>query len=290
MNTKGILLVAVAGCLLLGAADKAEAVAVPCFGCVSTADFREAAALRGRGVHDVYNLDNNTIQRWQIPDTGTVPLSAGQGASTKAAPPQSTPRQLENSPSAVDELNKAHQVYVLGGKSIRPIFVVPHGQLSLTLTQGRTIHDVVFDQNLRAQIASAAASDTLISRITSESLITAMQDLKSLAASSLGLRDQAGLIIRVVMEDGGYVDVKVDIDEPVGNVLDDTARTASGQLVPTTPAQAVGTWTYSPVDNLNAMTNHLQRLGVALENRGAGGTVRTITCAITMCVIEWHPR
>lgn len=248
--------------------SSAEAAAIPCVGCETTQEFRERASLRGPGTHYVYNLATNVMQTWRIP-TNHRPNSVGGGQVAGVAQSGSGAAvQIENPQAAVQELALAHRVYVIGGRSMRPIWVVPHNELGVSHTSGRTVHDVVYDQNLKAQIESAAASDDLISRITSENFITALIDLKSLATSALGLRDQAGMIIRVEMEDGGYVDVQVDITQSVGTLLTDTARTASGQLVPThTPI--VGTWTYSPVDNLGAMATHMQRLGLPIERRGA---------------------
>lgn len=282
---RSLLIAAFAAASLLCSQDS-EAAPKRCDSCHSDVDFRLIAEAMGPGSHHIYNLNSNILQHWRVPP-GVVPLSGAariNSSSTSAT-------KLANSPEAVDELSRAHTLHVIGAGSIRPIFNVPVDLLNLTATQGRTAHDVVVDNNLRGQIESKTASTELMSQVAGAEFINALSDLVNVGTSILGLRGQAGMIMRVVMSDGSYIDVQIAIDQSIGEVQIETARTAGGQVIPGHVQETTGTWTYSPVDDLGRMVDHFRTLGATVRIVGPpSGIVRSLSCTPTGCVAEYFFR
>ena len=207
-----------------GIVGPAQARPVRCDSCVEEIDFRLVAEAAGPGTHAVYNLRLGTMRTWEIPQGHTI--------ARVGDPSSSGPMQVANTPETEQELVKAHTLHVIGGGSLRPIFNVPVRMLNLAHAQGKTAHDVVHDYNLRAQIESAAASRELIDAITSAGFPNASMDLASIGTSASGLRDRAGMLVRLVMDDGSCIDIEVATDDTVGTVLVDTARTAGPSAAP----------------------------------------------------------
>ncbi|WP_236621804.1 hypothetical protein [Luteimonas huabeiensis] len=181
---------------------------------------------------------------------------------------------------AVNELNKAHTLHAIGG-DLRPMFNVPVHMLGLPAShRTKTAYEFVKDYNMRSMVSSAVGDAGVISQVTSSNLIGALQDLKSLVTSYLGLRDQAGLIFKVVFTDGSYVQFTVDIDSPLGTYIEDSARTAAGQAIPSSIDDVRGTWTNGGGDNLGPMADHFGRLGATMTFVGAaGGAITSIVCS-----------
>lgn len=273
---------ALVSCALLAAFGyfgQAEASVKRCDSCYHDTDFREAARTLGEGSHFVYNLRDNTVQRWQIPYNPLIrPHSAGNTQPVKLAVP----------PAVVDELNKAHEIYLIGG-SLRPIYNVPVSILDVFNATNRTAYDVAFDANLRAMIESASADQGVIDAVTGANIRNAIADLLSLATSYLGLRDQVGLTFKIIMSDGSSVLIKVELDEPIGEYVNGSARTPNGQLIPETLNQVQGDWVGGGGDNLRPMVNHLTDLGARLYWSGGGasgsGSISGISCAGGVCII-----
>jgi len=199
----------------LGIVGPAQARPIRCDSCVEEVDFRRAAEAAGPGTHAVYNLRLGTMHTWHVPPGHTI-VGAGSG---------SGPRQGANTPETERALGKAHTLHVIRGGSLGPIFNVPIRMLNLAHARGKTAHDVVHDYNLRAQVESAAASRELIDEITRASSPSATMDMASIGTSASGLPDRAGMLVRLVMDDGSHVDIEVVADATVGTVLVDTART-----------------------------------------------------------------
>ena len=147
-------------------------------------DFRSKAIAQGAGTHIVYNITNNTVQQYYIGrstdgDGPVVPLAAHSAAERNAptvtAATQNIRRQTPPA-AAVEEVRLGHELYVEGGLTIRPTFVVPVSQLGLDANAAsKTAYDYVGDYNLQAMVESAvgdaitrAAAGQLISSDSGE--------------------------------------------------------------------------------------------------------------------------
>lgn len=284
---KKYYLAALIGISSLFTLGTAEARVYRCDSCYTDNDFKVLAKTLGNGQdHIIYNLPANLIQTWWVPDDGIIvdPLS---GAGTFALPSQ-PPTKITTPPSAVIELDKAHTVYVIGGGTLRPIINVPISELHLPHALNKSAYDVVTDANLRAMVESAAGDIAVMSAVTGANLLTAIADLTGLATSYLGLRDQSGLLFKVVMSDGSYFHIKVEINHPNGDYLEGTARTASGQLIPESIYDVQGEWSGSS-DNLAAFVDHVIELGAKVTYVGTGGVITGTVCsgsgADKVCVV-----
>lgn len=265
----------------------AQAASKRCDTCYSDYDFKSVARSMGGGSHFIYNLHDNTIQRWYVsydapPMDPFESRSSVQTLSSANAPvKQSVPY------AAVDELNRAHQVYLIGG-AIRPIYNVPISVLDAPLLQHKTAYDAVSDANVRAMLESAAADQSVIEAVTGANIRNAIADLMSIATSYLGLRDQVGLTFKIVMTDGSTIFIKIELDEPLGEVVDGSARTASGQLIPENLPQVNGNWigTSGGGDNLSPMVTHMSNLGAEMKWGGpSSNPVLAISCVLGTCII-----
>jgi len=265
-------------------APRAEAEGVPCLGCKTTQDFRDRVSVRRPGTYYLYNLNDEIMQTWRVP-AGYVPQSHDHLERTTSNK-QAGPVQLANPPGALDELAKGRRIWVKGGNTLRPTFNVPHTSLNVAATNGRTIMDVVYDENLKAQIESQAADVELLGSPLGNDFWTAAADLLTTGTAYLGLRDKTGVTIRVYMEDGGFIDVRVDIEDTVGNADESTARSAGMQLVPKYPEQAVGDWVKRPGDDLESLAHHLERIGKVVEREpGVGRLIEAIACSPIKCKV-----
>ncbi|MEZ0469426.1 hypothetical protein [Luteimonas salinilitoris] len=268
----------------------AEAAVRRCDACTSDYDFRLIAQEIGPGDHLIYNLQDNILQRWRIPyDSPPIDPFGQQGS--RALPSSSHPTELTPQAGAVKELDKAHRVYNIGG-SVRPMINVPVSVLDLMpQVQNKTAYNVINDFNLRGMIESAAAHPDVVSTVTGANLQTAIADLMVLVQSYLGLRDQTGLMFRIVMSDGSSVYVFVKLDHPIGEFVEGTARTDGGQIIPETRNAVQGEWHGGPgVDNLAPMVSHIRGLGGAITySGGSSGTVTGISCTPEICVVTTVP-
>lgn len=261
----------------------AEATGLRCDSCVTDADFRMAAEGRNRsGTFHVYNVRTNTIQSWRVPAGGGV-ISSAQYSNRASG----SPIRVNSPDVAIDELNRAHRVYVIGNGTLRPIFNVPASHQRIPATVGRTAYDVLYDRNLRGQIEAQVGSTSFISSVTSENLLTAMADLVGIATSLLGLRDQTAMVIRYVLDDGSYIDIEVKLDETVGTVLENTAKTAGNQVIPYKLEDVQGTWLALPGDDLSAMAGHFRRLGASVTSTPAGARITGIVCVPGRCDVQF---
>ncbi len=280
---------AIIGISLLLTLGNSEAAVKRCETCYSDYDFKNMARTMGPGQHLIFNLHDNILQQWRVPyDTPpTEPFSTGKRVATASV---STPTKEIPPAAAVEELNKAHQIYVLGG-ALRPFINVPISVLDLPFAQNKTAYDVVYDANLRGMIESEAAHPDVIDTVTGQNVLTAIVDLASMATTHLGLRDQTGLSFRIVMTDGSYFYVTVELDKPIGSYVEGSARTNAGQIIPEELSDVQGTWygTGSGGDNLTRMVSHMQTLGATVQYSGpSSGAIISIVCAGDICVITVH--
>ncbi|MCC8490384.1 hypothetical protein, partial [Xanthomonas citri] len=210
----------------------ANAANIRCDTCATDLDFREQALIQGQGTHNIYNLFDNTIQTWQVPrqDTGTDPLRIDQKPLTTRAAAQ-PPVRVATSPQAVTELDRAHRVFVSGGYTLKPIINVPVGIVNVPSAQSKTAIDVLSDFNLRSMLAPGVASNGVYSTVVGTNLATALADLLAVAASPLGLKQQAGVTFRIIMADGSTIDFKISLDTTNGEYVNGSARTPGGQLI-----------------------------------------------------------
>lgn len=285
---KSYLLAVLLSASILAIPAQADARVARCDTCRTDIDFRNRAQVLGPGQHLVYNLSANILQQWYVP-WGTPPTDPKFHRQAQAFSGRIT-KQIPN-PAAVEELDRAHEVYVEGGGSLRPIINVPISILDLPFGQNKTAYDVVRDFNLRSMIESAAADYEVLSTVTGDSLMTAIADLKSIATSYLGLRDQVALLFRIVMTDGSYFFVLINLDQPNGEYVEDSARTANGQAIPEEIEDVNGEWNGSVGDDLGPMANHMRILGATLNFVGSsGGTIKSIVCSGTgsakVCVVR----
>ncbi|MFC3657420.1 hypothetical protein FZ025_03565 [Xanthomonas hyacinthi] len=263
---------------LYSAPSKSDAANIRCDTCVVDDDFREQALVHGQGTHNIYNLLDNTIQTWKVPkqDAGTDPLKAGAGRVTIQAGSQ-PPVKVSTTSAAITELDRAHKVFVIGRYTLRPIINVPVGIVDVPSAQDKTATNFLSDQNLRAMLSSAIASNSVYSTVVGTNLATAIADLMAVAASPLGLKQQVNLIFRLVMTDGSSVDFNITLDSATGHYIEGSARTPAGQLVPDKIDQVQGEWTDAGGDDLNSLASYMGSLGATMQWSGSGHVTR-IAC------------
>lgn len=276
-------------------AQRAEAVPVRCDTCQIDGDFRAEAVRMGPGTHLVYNVSTNVIQQYYV---GSSTGGGGGGEEPRAAR-AAAPVVLKQTPppAAVEEVRRANRVYVEGGQSLRPTYVVPVDVLGLNPdAASRTAYDYVRDQNLRAMVESATGSVNVISKIVDANFLTSLSDLIQMTSNYTGLRDQARLMFRVVFKDGSYVTVIVNLEHQNGESEVGSERTAAGQLIPADIQQVEGKWTDYGGENLGRMADHMASLGASMKYTGptSSGVVQAITCSGSgtskTCVVEYMIR
>lgn len=286
-------------------------IPVRCDSCRLDSDFMFAAEGRGPGNYYVYNVPLNKIQRWTVysrTPPGGQPYSVGGNLSVQQSGQnnralqvgirQPTQGNVPNAPKA--ELDIGHRLYVANGNTLRPVYVAPIGELGLPHLEQLTIFDLINDRNMEGQIESAAGDPQFISKFTNRNILSAARDLLNIGTTYLGLKDQATMIIRVVDTEGSYIDVHVKYDEVIGQVQRKSARTASGQIIPTDIQDANGRWQNLGPDNLERLADHLERLGANVEHvtsgggtaagSGSGGMITGIVCTSTSCKVTRLPR
>lgn len=265
-----------------------------CDTCTKSQDFKNRALAAGQGHHLVYNLATNQGEYWHVVVNRPGPggpggpenprfagITAGAEANSRAFPA-----------SATEELNRAHQLHVIGGGTLRPIINVPISYLDLNESTARkTAYDFVGDFNMQRMVESAAGDPAVISEVTGSDLLTALADLQGLATSVLGLKGQADLLFRIVMTDGSSVDIRIRLDHPNGEYLADSARTAGGQAIPSHLHEVRGEWTNENGDDLGPMINHFVRLGATVHYLGPStGVIKKSVCsgsgADRICEVE----
>ncbi|MBT2767591.1 hypothetical protein J7J08_08060 [Stenotrophomonas sp. ISL-67] len=275
-------------------AQRAEAVPVRCDTCRDDGDFRAEAIKLGPGTHLVYNVGANVIQQYYIKSS----TSGGGGQEPRAARAASQVVLKQTPPpAAVEELRRGNRVYVEGGMSLRPTYVVPVDVLGLNPdARSKTAYDYVRDQNLRAMVESATGNVNVITNIVDANVLTSMSDLVQMTTNYTGLRDQARLMFRVVFKDGSYVTVIVNLEHQNGESEVGSERTAAGQLIPADIQQVQGTWTDYGGENLGRMADHMASLGASMKYTGptTSGFVKGITCSGSAngktCVVEYMIR
>lgn len=270
-----------------------------CDTCTTSADFKARALAAGQGHHLVYNLPGNKIEYWHVVVDRPGPGGPGGPENPRAVGPSAVgPMSGARAESRVvpaaasEEFNKARTLHVIGGGTLRPIINVPISYLDVYPSVGsKTAYDFVNDYNMKGMIESAAGDAELISEIVGSNLLTALADLKGLATSLVGLKNQADLIFRIVMTDGSSVDIRIRLDHPNGEYLAESARTAGGQPIPENVHQIQGEWTNEGGDDLQPLVNHFAHLGATIHYYGpSNGVIRTTVCsgsgAQRICEVE----
>jgi hypothetical protein len=273
-------------------AQRAEAIPLRCDSCQNDGDFRAEAVRMGPGTHLVYNVGANVIQQYYVGS------STGGGGGGGVVPRAANPVVLKQTPpaAAVEEVRRANRVYVEGGQTLRPTYVVPVDMLGLNPdARSKTAYDYVRDFNLRAMVESAAGNVNVISQVVGADVLTAVSDLIQLASNYTGLRDQARLMFKVVFKDGSYVTIVVNLEHQNGQSEPGSERTAAGQLIPSDIQQVQGTWTDYGGENLKAMATHMGALGAAMVYSGpTSGSITGIVCSGSgngkTCVVQYMIR
>lgn len=216
------------GLIVLGALLGTSAVARPirCDTCKIPGDFMREAEAAGAGAHIVFNVKDQLVSMWTVAhDESTDGAIARTITSTREIP---VPLGI------AEELRQAHGLYVQGGGTLRPLFVVPVARLGVNPhIRDKTAYEFVLDRNMQAMIETAAGSSAVISELTPADIQTALVDFASSVTDHLDLRDQAALMLKVMFKDGSYVIIKVDRDHANGQYEPDSARAATGQRIPT---------------------------------------------------------
>lgn len=275
--------------------QRAEAVPVRCDTCQIDGDFRAEAVRMGPGTHLVYNVGANVIQQYYV---GSNTSGGGGGGQEPRAARAAGPVVLKQTPppAAVEEVRRGNRVYVEGGQTLRPTYVVPVEVLGLNPdARSKTAYDYVGDYNLRAMVESAAGNVDVISKVVGANVLTAVSDLIQLASNYTGLRDQARLMFKVVFKDGSYVTIVVNLEHQNGQSEPGSERTAAGQLIPSDIQQVQGTWTDYGGENLAAMASHMGGLGAAMVSSGpTSGSITGIVCSGSgngkTCVVQYMIR
>ena len=294
----GIKVALAVGCLFgIFVAQNALADPIECE-CIDSFSKRMAAESYGIGDHLVFNIANNSIERYIVERSGgeiEVPRRAGYPAFgprsasnlkvTRAAVPQ----------EAIQELNTAHQLRVEAGGTINPIYVVSMGQNGLP-GAGLTAYDVVANINLQSQIADVISSEDFINLVVTASVRSYFSELYSLASSWLGLKGEANMQFKVMGSDGSFFYVIISASEPRGRYVKGSARSKGGEWIPDSKEEiSGGVWTGGSTGYgggaLDYMVNHLDRIGATISFVGGGGgstggQVIGITCAEDVCYIQ----
>jgi len=280
--------------LLFASTVASAAIPVPCATCKTDNDFRARAVLeeaitnRG-GTYWVYNLADNTVQKWTIkassgggggPVPTTIPsylrgMASANGTQTKGT--------VE--PAVTGEVNAGHKVYIEGGFSMRPIYNVPVSMLNMSVTNNQTVYNILSDQNLKAQLESKFAQYDFALSIVKATYMAELTNLIQLSTDYLGLKDQARVVFRLVMSDGSYIDLFWDPLDTTADTQENTARTANGQLIPENIQQLEGKWT-GESDNLGGLVEHAARLGASIEYVGEGNWINSMSCTPKVCIVE----
>ncbi|MFC3131320.1 hypothetical protein, partial [Coralloluteibacterium stylophorae] len=179
------------------------------------------------------------------------------------------------------------EVVVLGNGTLSPRFQVNAGDFGIP-GGDKTAYDVIRNDNLKTQISDAVADFETIDAITGHDFATAYMDLKGLATTYLGLRQQLKLLIKVKMSDGSYFYVEVSEAHPFGEFIDGSARTEGGQLIPETIDQVQGTWEGGATSgdmSMGGMAGHMAALGAEISYSGSGSTLVGISCGAGVCVV-----
>lgn len=255
-----------------------------CNSCITDADFKARAVrdanLNGGGEFWVYNLKDNIAQKWRIVTSGPVdpPGTVSRAAAGSA--------KLPLEPEVSAEVNAGHTLYIIGGNSTRPLYNVPIEHLQIPAASGKSVYDVMLDGNLKGQIESKLGDTAVLNSIVNANVIASLIDVAQMATNHLGLKEGSFLNFRVVLEDGTYIDVHLDIAKTTGDVQEDTARTQSGQVVPAGGSELNGKWNYSPADNLGALADYFAGLGAVMVETGEqGGIVTGISCIAARCQV-----
>ncbi|MFI8573510.1 hypothetical protein ACIGEO_18625 [Stenotrophomonas bentonitica] len=279
----------------------AAAVATPAFSaqpvhcptCVTDSDFRQRAMLEeavtnAGGTFWVYNLPTGTVQKWYIPRSngggggGGTPRSVLNSAAA-AATPRGQQQPVEAHVQA--EVQKGRAVYIKGANSLRPLYNVPVEMLNVPAAAARSVTDVLSDANLKAQLESKLGDTDVVASIIGPDLLSAIVDLAQMATNALGLKEGTYVNFRLIMEDGTYIDFHLSVQKTTADAQEDTARTASGQLVPESIQQLNGTWTTNGgADNLDRLGNYFESIGATMIDEGSGGYTSAITCAGGRCI------
>lgn len=275
----------------LGASPAFAAKPVHCPGCVTDADFRQRAVLEeavtnAGGTFWVYNLGAGTVQKWSIYRS----IGGGGGGTPRAVRAVTTATssgkatQLPVEPYVQAEVLKGQAVYVKGGSSLRPLYNVPVGKLNVPAAIGKSVADVMLDANLKAQLESKLGDTDVVGSIIGDSLLSAIVDVAQMATNALGLKEGTYVNFRLVMEDGSYLDFHLSVQKTTADAQEDTARTATGQLVPENLQQLNGNWSTNGVDNLDRLASYFELLGAVVVTEGNGGFTNAISCSHGRCV------
>ncbi|MBN6102701.1 hypothetical protein JR064_11035 [Xanthomonas sp. CFBP 8703] len=284
--------------LLLASTGANAAIPVPCSTCKTDDDFRTRAMLeeaignRG-GTYWVYNLADNTVQKWTIKASsggggGPVPTSVPSYL-RGVAPASNGQTKGTVEASVVGEVQAGHKVFIEGGGSLRPIYSVPVSMLNMAVTNNQTAYDVVWDQNLKGQIESKFANRDFVLSVVKATFLAELTNMLQYTSNYLGLKDQARVVFRLVLSDGSYVDFFWDPLDTTADAQENSARTATGQVIPENIQQLQGKWV-GETDNLGAFVEHAARLGASIEYVGEGNWINSISCSPKSCIVERNMR
>lgn len=137
--------------LLFASTVASAAIPVPCATYKTDNDFRARAvleeAITNRGTYWVYNLADNTVQKWTIKASsgggGGGPVPTSVPSYLRGVAPLSD-RQTKGTvePAVVSEVDAGHKVYIEGGFSLRPIYNVPVSMLNMSVTNNQSAYNI----------------------------------------------------------------------------------------------------------------------------------------------------
>ncbi|GHH60228.1 hypothetical protein GCM10009090_35360 [[Pseudomonas] boreopolis] len=205
-------------------------------------------------------------------------------AATAASESRATKQTVEQ--TVIAEVNAGHNLYIVGKGTLRPIYYVPISYVNLASANNKSTYDIVRDNNLKAQIESKLGDLDIVRSIVKQDVLATMVNIMQVATNYVGLKEQARIVFRVVMNDGTYIDFFLNPLDTTADAQENTARTASGQLIPENSQQAVGSWTAQGSDNLGQMADHMGKIGASVEYVGEGNFVNSITCTPQRCIVE----
>ena len=277
-------------------ADEASAKQIRCDTCRDDLSFRAEAERAGQGTHIIYSLETAAVQQWYVGPGGTggggVPSGLPNTPARVSIRSSPTVQKQTPPPGATQEAARARDLYVVGGGTIRPIIVVPIGNLPVNPNiHDATVYNFINDRNMQGQIETAAGRPEVLTANVGADVLTALADLTNLATNYLGVKDMAALLFKIVFKDGSYVIIQVDLNHANGKYEPDSARTAGGQTVPSNLDEVQGVWWNYSAEDLSPMVSQMQYLGATITYVGSQhGSVRTISCsgsgAAKTCVVE----
>lgn len=241
-----------------------EAILVRCDGCNETAMANKAVRF-GPGIHTLYSLPDGEARRYLVEEEAGF----NYGATEMRGVPQ----------AERDIIDNFVQFHGLTGGTMNALVEVDASDWWPTLS-GRTAFDVAWNHNLRMQIASHIAMEGI--PITQAVVSTVV----SYVMSAMQVSGEITITVKLEFDDGSYAIYEFKPGAGQADYIELSSRTADGEFIPESPANASGIWTGA--SSLLYMRHHLARLGAIFSS--SNDASESIVCSFDgttlHCVID----